>query len=205
MFHEENVTMRKKIAITGGIGSGKSTVLNLLRNAGYCCFSCDEIYNDLIKDEGYVRKIQSLFPDVVIQGVIDRVRLSEIVFKNTAARKQLNELAHAQIMLRLYNEMNTASALLVFAEIPLLFEGNYQNEFDGVIVVMRDKSTRVNAVCDRDKATKESVEARINAQYDYSALLQNIENFDVPIYIIENNANYDTLASQVLSIVKQFS
>ena len=57
--------MSKKIAITGGIGSGKSTVLSFLKENGYPVFSCDEIYKQLLLDREYIEKIEKLFPSAV--------------------------------------------------------------------------------------------------------------------------------------------
>ena len=65
----------KKVAITGGIGSGKSKVLSIIQNADYPVFSCDEIYKKVIVDEKYIKKIAEIFPTAVIDGKIDRKRL----------------------------------------------------------------------------------------------------------------------------------
>ena len=74
--------MKKKIAVTGGIGSGKSTVCKLIENMGYSVFSCDKIYQNIIHSKRYVQEIERVFPSVVKQGEIDKKLLSEIVFSN---------------------------------------------------------------------------------------------------------------------------
>ena len=74
--------MGKKIAVTGGIGSGKSTVLTLLKNLGYPVFSCDEIYREITESQAYVKEIETLFPSCVENGTINRKALAEIVFND---------------------------------------------------------------------------------------------------------------------------
>ena len=66
----------KKIAITGGIGSGKSTVIELIKDQGFPVFSCDEIYKEIIVSKEYIQKIQENFPTAVKNGLIDKQILS---------------------------------------------------------------------------------------------------------------------------------
>ena len=78
--------MKKKIAITGGIGSGKSTVCKCLSEMGYSVFSCDKIYNELIFEPSYISKIEKAFPGVVVHNQIDKTRLASIIFSSDTAR-----------------------------------------------------------------------------------------------------------------------
>ena len=64
--------MKKSIAITGGIGSGKSTLAQIITDAGYPVYSCDEIYQEIIKSEEYIQKIQAAFPTAVRNDTIDK-------------------------------------------------------------------------------------------------------------------------------------
>ena len=74
--------MVKKIAITGGIGSGKSLVLECIKELGYPVFSCDMIYKELLQTPKFARKIAELFPSCVKNNEIDRKELGNIVFNN---------------------------------------------------------------------------------------------------------------------------
>ncbi len=161
--------MKKKIAITGGIGSGKSTVLKHIADLGYPVFSCDEIYREIIQTKEYVSKIRTAFPSCITDGKIDRKILSELVFKNEEKRLLLNSIAHPLIMQRLVERMQISSSTLVFAEVPLLFEGGFENLFDCVVIVIRDKEKRVNSVALRDGITRSEIENRICSQFDYSS------------------------------------
>ncbi|MBQ8657640.1 MAG: dephospho-CoA kinase [Clostridia bacterium] len=167
-----------KIAITGGIGSGKSLVGEIIKEKGYPVFSCDEIYNELIKEKEYIEKLKRLFPITVKGGKIDKKALSDTVFSDDAALAKLNQLAHPMIMERLHKQMHNVDSQKVFAEVPLLFEGNYQSEFDKVIVVTRPLSDRIKAVCLRDGVSEREVENRMAKQYDYDQSLDElIENY----------------------------
>lgn len=160
---------KKKIAVTGGIGSGKSTVMEYLQNKGFPVFSCDEIYKEIIQSPAYIEEIQKCFPAAVIEGKVDRRTLSVLVFNDDQARERLNQIAHPMIMKQLITRMDQAESPLVFAEVPLLFERNLENAFDGILVVMRLKEKRREAVQLRDGLSLEEIEARMNAQFDYQS------------------------------------
>ena len=113
--------MGKKIALTGGIGSGKSTVLSILKQMGYPVYSCDEIYREILESQAYVKKVEALFPSCIESGRINRGKLAEIVFKDEEKRKKLNALAHPLIMKTLIERMESEPNLSV-AEVPLLWE-----------------------------------------------------------------------------------
>ena len=115
------MTRKLKIAITGGIGSGKSTAIAHIKELGYPVFSSDEIYRDILRSKAYIQKIRSVFPEVVKEVEIDRKALASVVFSNDQAREQLNSIAHPMIMEKLLSEMNSTNSSLVFAEVPLLF------------------------------------------------------------------------------------
>lgn len=158
----------KRIAVTGGIGSGKSTVLALLKERGFPVFSCDEIYAKLCTETSYLTSLSALFPDCFQDNVLDRSLLSKKVFSDREALEKLNALSHPLVMRRLLCEMQPFP--LSFAEVPLLFEGGYASAFDGVIAVLREKHARVRSVMERSGLSEEDVLARMAQQYDYSVL-----------------------------------
>ena len=80
---------QKKIAITGGIGSGKSTVARIIKERGFPVFSCDEIYKDVIKSAEYIEKIAQIFPNAVKNNIIDRQTLAKIVFSDSCSGSTL--------------------------------------------------------------------------------------------------------------------
>lgn len=76
-----------RIAVIGGIGSGKSEVMKIAKERGFFCLSADEINAELLKTPSYIQKIATLFPSVVSNGVVDKGALAKIVFSDRGERK----------------------------------------------------------------------------------------------------------------------
>ena len=193
--------MKKKIAITGGIGSGKSSVLHAFGEMGYPIFSCDEIYREIIDTPAYIQKIENVFPECILRGKIDRKLLAKQVFQNEEKLATLNEIAHPLIMDRLLERMNECTAETIFAEVPLLFEGNYENLFDGVIVVLRDKIKRIQDVIKRDQVSIEDVEKRMRSQFDYENAKNDNRLKNSNMIFLENEEDLSTLKNKIKSII----
>ena len=194
-----------KIAITGGIGSGKSTALDFFRQKGYAVFSCDEIYKEIIQQKPFIDNIKTLFPSAVIKGKIDRAELGRIVFSDEIARTKLNEISHSLIMNALNEKMSKANTPYVFAEVPLLFEGEYQTQFDAVIVVMREEEERINAIQQRDRIEIEQIKSRIAAQFDYEKIKSNPLLFGDRVYIVSNNEKIEEFKNSLNEILKKIT
>ncbi len=193
--------MKQKIAITGGIGSGKSTLVKLIQESGFAVHSCDEIYQTIIKSPLYVKEIKKIFPSAVRENSIDKNVLAQIVFDDNAARQKLNSIAHPLIMQELSKRMDESDGEMVFAEVPLLFEANLENAFDLIIVIMRMGAQRIQAVSFRDNSSIEQVRKRIHAQVDYQSktMQKRIKNCNA--FIIDNNGDFEHLKEQWLSFL----
>lgn len=179
-----------KIAITGGIGSGKTKVCELIKDKGFAVFSCDKIYGDLLKDGNFLNELSENFGSVILpDGNLDRRGLAEIVFNDNSALKKLNGITHSRIMNEAFSLMNGEK--LSFLEVPLLFENGFEGLFDGVIVVLRDRQQRIESVIKRDNTDRKSVDLRINRQFNY-------DNYDfTKYYVIHNDENIDKLEQNV--------
>ena len=185
-----------KVAITGGIGSGKSEVLKIINSLGYNIVSLDDVYAQLLREKNFVLHICNTFEiQPIIDGdnyYLDKKSLSSKVFNDKALLQKLNQITHSAIFERAFS-MHSG---VTFYEVPLLFEGNYQNLFDKVIVVVRNKAERIKSAVARDLATESEILAKINSQVDYDSL-------DLTEYIvIENNSNKENLREQVIASLK---
>lgn len=169
---EQMLPRYKKIAITGGIGSGKSTVCALLKEAGYAVFSCDEIYAQMLTEPDFLAALEILFPGTVSGGRVEKAALLTRIANEKGAAELLNAFTHPKIMERLFDKMDEAAkangASKVFAEVPLLFEGGYGTLFDKILVVLRGEAEKLKSVIARDGCNEETVRKKMSLQFDYS-------------------------------------
>ncbi len=193
--------MKVRVAVTGGIGSGKSTVLSILQEFGYSVFSCDEIYKNLIQSEDYVALIRQRF-GCVKDGKIELDKLSALVFSDPKKREELNALAHPLIMKELLSSMDSAPTDVVFAEVPLLLEGGFESLFDKVLVILRDRQTRVASVVCRDALSEGHILARINSQLDYDCDATKNTLDTIGAYTIVNDADVASLRNKLQNFLK---
>lgn len=154
-----------RIAVIGGIGSGKSEVMKIAKERGFFCLSADEINAELLKTPSYIQKIATLFPSVVSNGVVDKGALAKIVFSDRGERKKLNALAHPEIM-RVISECKE-SPLVV--ELPLFIEGG-DEAFDEIVYVRTPLFKRISRLKKgRGMSVKQAV-SRIRAQVPSAVL-----------------------------------
>ena len=196
--------MNKKIAITGGIGSGKSLVLNCLKELGYPTYSCDEIYKEIRNSKAYLESIENLFPDCVEGGILNTEKLAKEVFSNPISLQKLNCLSHPLIMDTLLRCMEAEKAKLVFAEVPLLFEGNHEGLFHETIYVKRNLEKRIEAIIQRDNLSRESILNRINNQFDCESEDGKTRLHVCHAHIIENDGDIEDLKKQLINILDSF-
>ena len=114
----------KKIAITGGIGSGKSLVGKYILSKGFPVFSCDDIYKELLKDDAFLYEIQKEFPCSFVNGALDKGILSSQIFSNEEKRARLNQITHPWIMNKLmeYMEHQSKPTIAIQPKLPKKFQ-----------------------------------------------------------------------------------
>lgn len=191
-----------KIAITGGICSGKSAVANIIKEEGYKVFSCDEIYCELLESADFINLLAGEFDGIINpDGTLNRAKLSEIVFNDGGKLKKLNSITHPQIMHRAMELMSGNG--IFFCEVPLLFEGGFERLFDNVIVVLRDEEVRATELMRRSKIDKNQAILRLNSQFDYK------NGSFVEYYVIHNDSDLLQLHRNTLDtlekIVKEYN
>ena len=160
-----------RLGLTGGIGSGKSTVAQRLAERGATVIDADAISRSLTAAGGAaLPAIAQQFGDDLIDasGALNRARMRELVFANAQTRQQLEAILHpliAQLSLQQYTAAVTAGCKLVVHDIPLLVEsGHRQRELDAILVVDCRESTQVARVIARSGLTAQAVQSIIAAQ-----------------------------------------
>lgn len=190
-----------KVAITGGIGSGKSTAAAILGEFGYKCESADKIYHELLSDEKFVEKISEYMgiEPIFCNGkkILDKKTLSDKVFGDKKELKRLNEFTHPVVMDVMMRKMESLkNEKIVFAEVPVLFEGGFDNLFDYVVVIKKNIESRVIKTMDRDGKSADDVKRVVAAQIDYD----NIEENEKYI-VVNNNGTIVDLKENLKSVV----
>ncbi|MEG1710542.1 MAG: dephospho-CoA kinase [Clostridia bacterium] len=184
--------MKKLIAITGGIGSGKTTVSAYIKSKGYNVYDCDEIARKISDNEEIIDKIKDTFgSQFVYNGKIMRKELAEYCFKDENLTQKLNAIYHKAIFENLKLLIEADKNDTVFAEVPLLYETKTQKNFDEVWLVCADKEKQIERALIRSGYSYENVMNRIARQLptEYKKTLAD--------KIIENNGEIQGLYHQI--------
>ena len=189
-----------KVGLTGGIGSGKTTVSNFLLDYGIPVYNSDSKGKTLMNTNLEIKNnIVSIFGERVYDnGILNTNLLSSIVFNDSTKIEQLNNLVHPKVA-QDFNQWvgkNNNKPILVKEAAILIESGAYLN-MDKIILVVSEKSTRINRVSKRDNSDLESIEKRINLQ------LTDNEKIKYADYIIENNSSLEHLKLEVLKVVNK--
>lgn len=191
------------IAITGGIGSGKSTVAGIIKRLGYPVYSCDTIYHEIYPSKEYQALLKATFPSLPSAEIIDRKTLAALVFSDECALKKLNAISHRAIMSVLDEKIAATESALVFAEVPLLFECGFENGFDYVLIVVRSLSERLAAISARDNLSNEQAMQRIQSQYDYDAAIRSGLFNSMPYLLLKNDSDISSLEENTKAVLQK--
>lgn len=186
------------VGVTGGIGSGKSRVASLLgRLLTGIVISADDVCRELLEAgrEGYLQFVRSggtQFLDG--DGVINRVKLREKIFADPALRDQLEAILHPLVLERIQAVAEDAPDSFVIAEVPLLFERGWQDQFDTIIAVFSPRDVVVQRVVDRDRISREDVGKIIAVQMPME------EKNSRADHVIDNSADWQESEKQVVDL-----
>ena len=189
-----------KVGITGGIGSGKSTITSLFHDLGVPIYNSDERAKWLLSnDVDLMDQIKILFgQESYSNNKLNRAHIANIVFQDNDMLKQLNAIVHPLVKIDFENWLLLQKKEpLVIKEAAILIESGAYKELDVLIVVLADKKTRITRVINRDNVSKEDVEKRIETQISDSERLK-FANFSV-----DNNKDQSNLKMQVGELYKQ--
>jgi dephospho-CoA kinase len=168
------------IGITGGIGSGKSTVCKIFQILGVPVFEADPVAKQLLDTDIKLKsKISALFGANIYtpDGTLNRKKLSEIVFKDNNKLRQLNELVHPAVKNEFIKWKNKREHFpYVVHEAAILFESGFDKLMDYTILVTAPEDQRIERVIKRDGETEANIKARIKKQFpeDYKKQLAGI-------------------------------
>ncbi|MBN2570697.1 MAG: dephospho-CoA kinase [Ignavibacteriales bacterium] len=183
--------MKKKIGITGGIGTGKSLIANYYKEKGYPVINADEIAKEISSSKNQVKKniIKEFGIDSFASNKLNTKYLAEIVFSSPENVKKLNSIIHPILKKALQKmmEYELKKSDIVFVEAALIYEAKFDHLFDYVLLVTSDIDIRINRIIQRDKSSKEKILARIKNQLSDEILRQKAD------FIIENDSSIENL------------
>lgn len=161
----------KLIGLTGGIGCGKTTVLEEFQKLGVPCFVADRHAATYYEEDTFLAEIRSLFGDSVIRddGKADKGQIASIVFNNREALLKLNALIHPRVMKDFADwaaaiKRDNPDTPYVVMESAIIFEYHLEKHLDQVITVYLEKEERIRRLMLRDKTTREQLENRMRNQ-----------------------------------------
>lgn len=166
--------MKKIIGITGGIGSGKSTVSSICRAKGYNVYDCDSNAKQIMSESDDVRnKILDIFGNDTIDndGNINRNYLADIIFNDKNKREQLNNIVHTAIREDIIRWINDSKDNLLFIESAILCSSSIDKITDEIWLVIADEESRIQRVIKRNNTDRKDVVSRINSQRNEYDLL----------------------------------
>lgn len=188
-----------RIGLTGGIGSGKSTVAKVFETLAVPVYYADDAAKRLMnEDENLKENIRSHFgKGVYVNGKLNRAHLSSIVFNNAEKLELLNSIVHPATIEDASNWMKRQTSPYIIKEAALIFESGSQKDLDKVIGVFAPTPLRILRAMKRDTISREEVLARMNKQIDEEIKMRLCD------YVITNNEQ-EMVIPQVLKLHELF-
>lgn len=185
----------RMIGLTGGIGSGKTTVAKIFATLGIPVFNADETARQLMQNSPELKKqlVQQFGAEVFQEGQLNKSYLSNLVFKDSYQLNLLNAIVHPASIQAAWDWAAQQNAPYVIKEAALIFESNAAEGLDRVIGVTAPTSLRVHRVMQRDKCSKADVEMRMRNQ------VSDVIKMKLCDWVIINN-DQELLIPQVLKI-----
>lgn len=190
------------LGITGGIASGKSTVVDVFRSFGFPIVDGDVVARIVVEPgtPGLLALIHVFGEGIITsEGTLDRKKLGSLVFQDETERKKLNQTLEPFIRNEIDQQIENAKkkSPLVIADIPLLYEGNYEKQMDAVAVVYVDQATQLKRLMARNKLSEIEAMNRINSQMPLE------EKKQLADIVFDNRGSRDKTADQVIEWLKK--
>lgn len=192
------------IGLTGGIGTGKSTVSNYLRQQNFAIVDADQISRQVVEPGmPLLKELEEAFGSGIINddGSLDRKGLAAIVFNDVEQRKLMDSIMHKEILAEMrrqineYTEAGEHKGIIVDA--PLLFEIGLDKWCGQVWLVVADMDERIRRVCARDNAVPAEVESRIRNQ------MSDDEKIKLSDVILDNSGTLESLHMQIRDLLTE--
>ncbi len=190
------------VGMTGGIGSGKSTVAGFFREHGAPVIDTDQISRELVgPDSTAFAQIVDAFGRGILnaRGEIDRPRLRSMVFADPDARHRLEAILHPRIRQETERRIRALQAPYCIVSVPLLLESGWSDLVDRILVVDAPRELQIRRVMQRDEVTREEAESALAAQ------ISRRERLDAADDVIVNEGNMSDLRTQVENLHERYS
>lgn len=191
----------KIIGVTGGIGSGKSTVSRILSDLGAKVLDADRIAREVVKKGGEaLDELKMTFGNEILDsmGELDRKKLAAIVFSDAEKLKTLNRITHKYVASKIKNEVHRlrkeGKTEIVVIDVPLPVKEGFRDVADVIWTVTADRETRIKRVMARSSVTREEVERRMNAQYSEDSYVSLAD------IVIKNDGSIEDLEKKVAKL-----
>ena len=202
-MEEESITSAKKIiGLTGGIGSGKTTVAKFIEEMGFPVYFSDDRAKEIVNDDEVLKnRIKELLGDEAYDenGFYNRKYVSGIVFNDDEMRLQLNALIHPAVKIDFENWVENQNSEFVFKETALLFELKLNDSCYKSVLVTADDNIRIKRVMDRDGKTYREVEAVMTKQMPEKDKVKKAD------FVIYNNSNIEDLKTETEKTVMKLT
>ena len=196
--------MIRRIALTGGIATGKSHVATKIKEAGVPIVDADVLSREVVAPgtPGLAAVRKRFGPDAVRRdGTMDRVRIAQVVFKDKRARLDLEAIIHPAVQRAIddfFAQLPKRTPFAV-ADIPLLFETKREGQFQSVVVVACARELQLTRLMERSKLSKEDAERRLGAQLPIDQKVKKAT------HVIRTDGTFEETDAQVADLIKKLS
>lgn len=191
------------IGITGGIGSGKSTVSKYVEHKGFKIIDADKIARKLldIGEDAYTKTVEFFGDDILNPDKsIDRKKLGNIVFSSKEKRKILNKITHGEVEKKILREIKESEEKekIVFLDVPLLFEVGMDKLCDKVWLIVADEEVKIQRLLKRDKITRREIVEKFKSQ------MPDKEKKERADFVIDNSKKEEALYLQIDKLLEKY-
>lgn len=187
------------IGITGSIGSGKTTLANIVKNLGYEVYDVDDWVRKIYGDKLFLEKLKTVFPDSFYNGQFNKRYLRETVFKDQVKLKTLENLIYPILNDKIEKIIEEKNQKIAFLDIALLFEKGWDKYCDFIILADADYDLRKKRVMERDNVSAENFEQIDKVQ------ISNEKKKDKVNVVINTDKSIDFLREEMINLLKSIN